>query len=731
MVYCIEQLYIIMNIAFIELKNFRKLHCCKIEFSNQETVFVGSNNSGKTSAMDALILFLKEPKNFKTQDITLSNWKELNAIGEKWAQGIFLDKDEENIEKLLPQLDLWIKVENNEIHYVKHLIPTLGWIGGLLGIRLRLSVNDIKKLGSEFNETYTNAKRVSGKSKLELWPTSLWEFLDKNIHSYLSIKSYILDPAKISKPKEVSPQELPAGSVALDTSNALAGIVRVDIINAQRGFTDTNDENTNKRNLTSQLKDYYEVHLDPSKEPSASDVKALTAIEEAKQSLDERLKESFKKPLGELEALNYPGFGNPNISLSAKISAINGLDHDSAVRFELEKIGKDLPLSLPESYNGLGYQNLISMAFRLIRFRDAWMQTGKKLEDKDFEPLHFVLIEEPEAHLHAQAQQVFIKRAYEILRFNENLGDKKNFSTQLAISTHSSHIAYEVDFKSLRYFKRNPGTSKSVPTSSVVNLSETFGEDERTSKFVERYLKITHCDLFFADAVVIVEGAAERMLVPYFIENHFKEISSKYISILEIGGSHAHTLKPLIDDLSIITLIITDLDSSLGGKAVQVELKKKLETSNNTLKSWHPKISDVDSLLSLESTKKTSKNDLVRVAYQTEIKVPKEVYGSKDSIIYPYTFEDALAFTNLELFKKSPLELNTKFSKKIHSELNANKSLSDVATELFTYLRNTTDVKASFALDILFVEDPSKIHTPQYIVEGFEWLQLKLKPLKK
>jgi len=718
-----------MNISFIELKNFRKLQCCKIEFSNQETVFVGSNNSGKTSAMDALILFLRDKKDFKTQDITLSNWKELNNIGEQWGKGVFDDDDLENIEELFPQLDLWIKVEDNEIHYVKHLIPTLGWTGGLLGIRLRLSVNDLEELRSDFSEAYSNAKKISGKSSVKLWPSSLWEFLDKKTHTYLSVKSYILDPSKISNPKEVSPQKLPVGSIALEASNALAGLIRVDIINAQRGFTDSNDENTNKRNLTSQLKDYYEVHLDPSKQPSESDILALEAIEIAKNSLDDKLKESFKKPLGELEDLNYPGFGNPNISLSAKISAINGLDHDSAVRFELQKIGKDQPLSLPESYNGLGYQNLISMVFRLIRFRDAWMQTGKKSEDEVFEPLHLVLIEEPEAHLHAQAQQVFIKKAYEILRFNENLGDKKEFSTQLAISTHSSHIAYEVDFKSLRYFKRILGTAKSVPTSSVVNLSETFGADERTSKFVARYLKITHCDLFFADAVVIVEGSAERMLVPYFIENHLKEISSKYISILEIGGSHAHTIRPLIEDLEIITLIITDLDSSLDKKSVQAELGKKLKTTNNTLKKWHPKIDDIDLLLKLEDSKKITDGGLVRVAYQTGIEIPKESYDKEAYTIYPYTFEDALAFTNLELFKKELLE--TKFSKKIYLELNADKSLNEVAKELFKYLRNTGDVKAQFALDILFVEDPAKINVPQYIVDGFEWLKLRLEPLKK
>lgn len=61
-----------MLIEFIEIKNFRKLKSCRIDFSDQKTVFVGANNCGKTSAMDALITFLKFPDNLQTRDITLS-----------------------------------------------------------------------------------------------------------------------------------------------------------------------------------------------------------------------------------------------------------------------------------------------------------------------------------------------------------------------------------------------------------------------------------------------------------------------------------------------------------------------------------------------------------------------------------------------------------------------------------------------------------------------------------
>lgn len=52
-----------MRIQSINIQNFRKLLQCHIDFSKETTLFVGANNSGKTSAMDALGKFLAE-RNF-------------------------------------------------------------------------------------------------------------------------------------------------------------------------------------------------------------------------------------------------------------------------------------------------------------------------------------------------------------------------------------------------------------------------------------------------------------------------------------------------------------------------------------------------------------------------------------------------------------------------------------------------------------------------------------------
>lgn len=721
-----------MKIDFVRIKNFRKLKNCKIEFSDKETIFVGANNSGKTTAMDALITFL-EKKDFKTQDFTITNWNELKIIAENWVTKETLDDDDKSIKLLephLPSLDLWFNVDISELRYVSHIIPTLDWNGGLIGLRLILQPKNIESLVEEYilaRKKVIDLSTKSGKA-VELWPMNFWQFCDKKLNTLFEIKSYLLDPDKYDEDQELSDQ-----NIELE-GNPLNGLIKIHTINAQRGFSDVNSDNpesNNNKSLSSQLRSYYDKHLNPSIDPSEQDLEALEKLNEAQSTFDQNLTSSFEEPLKELSDLNYPGFGNPQITLSSLIKATDGLEHDSAVRYNLAE-----GLTLPEKYNGLGYQNLISIVFKLIRYRDEWMMKGKDILEKDniIEPIHLVLIEEPEAHLHAQVQQVFIKKAYNILRAHENLETKTDFTTQLVISTHSSYIAHQ-KFESLRYFKRNI-TTTATPTSEVLSIKSVFDstvrEEKETEKFVIRYLNTTHNDLFFADATILVEGPAERMLIPHFIKNHHEVLDSCYITILEIGGSHAHRLKPLIEKLGLATLIITDIDAqeidsiktidAANPKYKKVKPRKGVNqiTNNDTLKNWNPKLIKLDELLDLDKSKKVLLDNPIRVAYQMEI----DFSGTK---IYPYTFEDALVLENIEKFKS--ITATSGLLKKM-AQAAMEDDVNNSAQKAYEAINSVGAKKAEFALDVLYFEDPEKLYVPTYIKEGLDWLENVLKPTK-
>jgi predicted ATP-dependent endonuclease of OLD family len=766
-----------MRIAFVEIQNFRKLRSVHIDFEEKETLFVGANNSGKTSAMVALRLFLMSPGKFSLSDFTLSHWAKLNAIGADWETDEFNPNFSEHLkddwEPLLPSLDLWIEAQKDELHYVSHILPSLNWTGEPLGIRFRYEPNNLEELYKDYL-TAINARkdalRAANENKrkgradysVPLWPVNLQEFLSRSgrLNSYFTIRSYILNPKRRTQNAfgVITPQTLEQDAEPL-VGNPLAGLIQIDEIDAQRGFSDvgsgsqksgdseTSGVRVSSGKLSSQLSRYYEHHLDPSDVPDPDDMEAMEGIAKAQQSFDERLDKGFEKALSELEQLGYPGLTDPKLSVRSKIEPLHAMRHASAVQYDVIASTENgmAAARLPEQSSGLGYQNLISIVFRLISFRDDWMKTGKaarKLSpgmdnnQKHHPPLHLVLIEEPEAHLHAQVQQVFIRKAYAVLRNHEDLGTKKNFVTQLVVSTHSNHVVYESNFAALRYFRRLPATTKGVaPTSHVVNLTGIFGKESATEKFETRYIRTTHCDLFFADAIVLVEGAAERMFLPHFLREHFNGgLYQRYVSILEIGGSHAHRLRPLIEALALPTLIVTDLDSGKKNSSDQrvsgcaPERGSEMVTMNDTLKGWVPKLEDLDELLDVDESMRIVKIDefsAVYAAYQLPIslvfKPNARGSASKKEEALAYTFEDALALENLEIFRSlEGAGLIGKFREAIKEAEN----LKDLTQKFYASVKNGD--KGKFALDVIFGVDPSKLVVPGYISSGLRWLEAQL-----
>lgn len=737
-----------MRINFIEIKNFRKLKSVRIDIAEKTTLFVGANNSGKTAAMEALGHFLVDASRFSVNDLTLCNWSKIKDITEQWLteENIDLDKSQEAFSDLFPCMDIWIEAKENELQYVNHILPTLEWNGGLIGVRLRYEPKKFNDFFEDFISCRNNSleihsqidKREDKKDfTIALWPKDIHEYLSRKLNNFFTIKCYSLDPLKIESPDNglAKPQKIETQQTLLDGSS-LHNLIRIDEINAQRGFGGPSaaDKGNNKLNI--QLREYYSKHLNPIEHPELSDIEALQSIRNAQDTFDERLKNCFSQAIKEVEGLNYPGVTDPKLKISTKVEPIDGLNHDSAVQYELTNALSSISfeyLRLPESYNGLGYQNLISIAFKLMGFRDSWMKVGKAANNKPAEneqdnfppPLHLVLIEEPEAHLHAQVQQIFIRKAYDILRNHNNLGEKKELHTQLIISTHSSHIAHECKFSSLRYFRRLPACKENeIPVSTVINLSSVFGENDDTEKFVIRYLKATHCDLFFADAVILVEGPAERVLVPHLIRKHHPFLNQSYITLLEIGGSHAHRLKNLVTSLNLITLIITDLDpKDVNDGKVKPSMKNKgFITSNTTLATWVPGVSGVDDLYNLTEDKKEKRyNEFFSVYSAYQIPVLADFKGKQEEFL-PNTFEDSLVYNNLQFF--SNLNGNG-LVKKFKSSISNCKNAEEFGRDSFTNLAKGN--KAEFALDILYDDNSDALNTPNYIKNGLNWLEEKIK----
>ena len=197
-----------MYIEFVEIANFRKLLSARVDLSTTTTLFVGANNSGKSSAMLAMRRFLS-PKlcPFEIHDFTLCHWETLVALGNGWITA--RDSDElasialEQWIPALPTLDLWLHVGTGEMHFVRDLIPTLDWEGGRLGVRLRYEPKNLNALYKDFMEAIADADAMRAAAtqamteqdhgaeppKLTLWPSSLVDFLGKRLSTHFAVRA--------------------------------------------------------------------------------------------------------------------------------------------------------------------------------------------------------------------------------------------------------------------------------------------------------------------------------------------------------------------------------------------------------------------------------------------------------------------------------------------------------------------------------------------------------------
>lgn len=368
------------------------------------------------------------------------------------------------------------------------------------------------------------------------------------------------------------------------------------------------------------------------------------------------------------------------------------------------------------------------MVVELLDLHAQWLATEEKRP-----PLLLVFVEEPEAHLHAQLQQVFVNKVLEILAAEGEAPD--GFHTQLALTTHSPHILYERGFQPIRYFRRE-GTGI-AQASKVLNLSEYYHTTANPSRdFLERYLKLTHCDLFFADAAVLVEGNVERLVMPQMIEKVAPGLRSCYLSVLEIGGAYAHLFRTLIEFLGITTLVVTDLDS-VSGQVDEGEDEDEEEgaaatgstctpetpdavTSNQMLAQWLPGRNRIDELLAADVATKTIAADefglgAIRVTYPCTVNLER---NGEQLECAGRTLEVAFAFDNLEWTQEAA-------NRELRLRVRAPQNLADLAQKLHSKVHSSGYKKTDFALALL-AKDPTAWNVPQYIAEGLQWLEATL-----
>ena len=742
-----------IRLACVEVCNFRRLATTRLELDAATTILVGANNSGKTSLLTVLRNFLSESSGFRAFDISLSQWEKLRELSQLWEA---LDEDpttdlkdaekwEEQYRQLMacmPYIDLWFDAREGAYNHVAPFITTLKWSGGAVGVRVRLEpvkdANELRKLAWRYREARSPVQKLPKDG--HAWPTDLLDYWLRNSADLRRIAAYRLDPAKgpLADKTRRELQQLPIGSQPVELS-FLRKLIRVDFVPAQRGLGVEEDEARTESGhirpglFSSQLLRFARQHLNVAPSGHGNREDLVEAIAKAQAELDDSIYKALQPAMEDVEVLGYPGLHDPQqIHFRTRIQTADLLAHGTAVQYRLDKGAVDE--SLPEHSIGLGYQNLQSLSFMLVSFRAARLNPPQGTPAA----VHLVMVEEPEAHLHVQVQRNFSSNALALIRPKESV--HSNLRSQLLISTHSSHLAHGDSFTRLRYVKRvaSAGTA-AKPSTEVVNLGDAFGDDTQTRTFAERYFQVQHTDLLFADAAIFVEGTAERMLVPLFIKRDYPELAKKYLSFLDIGGSHGHRLKPLVERLGIPTAVITDLDPVLPTKnakgrivraAVHIAGQAGLECGNDTLTSWHPMLPDFQAYgkptpAHLEWTSESGVK--VRFAWQLPVAAASDQW--------PSSFEDALVLSNIEWFKALDDETDAATGKKRDHRGTLKKVIdlvldhpehTELLQELHTMLRGNFS-KGDFAATLFErLNNGEALGCPAYIADALAWLSSQL-----
>lgn len=382
------------------------------------------------------------------------------------------------------------------------------------------------------------------------------------------------------------------------------------------------------------------------------------------------------------------------------------------IRYEYEDKG----MLVPEDQFGLGYTRLVMVIAHMLDY----------VERYDDDPLkgsvNLVIIEEPETHMHPQMQELFIQYIGEAL---ETLveGKGKSLKFQLVITTHSDHIVHSKihaggKFDCINYLRESAGIAVSVPLSDELVQPKGEGDPVKNLSFLKKHVCLSVSSVFFADAVLIVEGLSESTLLPYYISMR-EDLRDIYVSILSVEGAHGFVYENLMEALGVPTAIITDLDVKRTDEEkddfVQIHSLKGKKTTNKTLIHFAG-TEELDSM----AFPLLSINEVVKVFSQKE----SEGY-------YPTSLEEALVLKNYDsdVFIE---ELKRLHPKTMEDILGAPEDRKKLLGNSYKCQRKFAADKSDLASGLLYQlltceDDKPPIALPDYINDALEDIANRVK----
>lgn len=717
-----------MKLYQIKVKNFRLLKNFSMDLEDVLSLVIGKNNSGKTSVAQILNKFMKaknDPINYDDFNIEFRDDLEQLIQGE--------EKTPNDYAALYNgiSLRLFIKYEEADDlsiagYIIKDLSPECDII--VLGFDYVLLYEDYKKLRNRYHSFINNEIEKIGKRGKSLSQLRIEDkkWLDEKTHGYMERWQkyffHLMRKTIAFNMDTNSPNEDDYTLLSDIPQFKLDDFIKYDYIEAKRQVDNKNDDKT----LSSLTADLYDANtLD-----TVGDT--LNKFQSQLVKMDDELSNVYSDMFSDIIS-TVSDFGGlyPN---DTNIKVLSWLQHKDLLKGNTKVVYTASEQTLPESYNGLGYMNLIAMLFQIEIIRQRFIGgKGKRMAD-----INLLLIEEPEAHTHPQMQYVFIKNIKKLLdKGITNEGVTRKYQT--IISTHSSQIVAESNFDDVKYLRRKDNEC-AVQAQNLKELKLQYDDNIKYYTFLKQYLTINRSELFFADKAIFIEGDTERILMPAFmkkiddtipvdIENGELPLLSQNISIIEVG-SYSQIFAKFINFIGLKKAVVfTDLDiaeSTGRHKSCEYNEEEDQVTSNNSLKYYYGDDKKISDYVKMNAENKFFSWDKTNNKWKTDSSKNSNMmvcFETKEGDYQPSSFEDCFVSANQDFIKNNTFENGF--------DSGTFQSYKDGEISVYRFVRKGVHSKASLAVEILLNGTPDEgnkgnfveWNLPNYIKEGLIWLR--------